>query len=62
MNLRLSKLCSSQAVLVAESAISSRSDAERMHRSGATALLVGESLVRSGNVDDFAGSLMLLEK
>ena len=59
---RLSKLCSSQAVLVAESAISSRSDAERMHRSGATALLVGESLVRSGNVDDFAGSLMLLEK
>ena len=49
-------------MLVAESAISSRSDAERMYRSGAVAVLVGESLVRSGNVSDFAGSLMLLEK
>ncbi len=58
----LSKLSSSQAVLVAESAISSRSDAERMYRSGAIAVLVGESLVRSANVSDFAGSLMLLEK
>ena len=58
----LSKLSSSQAVLVAESAISSRSDAERMYKSGAVALLVGESLVLSEDMKDLAGSLMLLEK
>lgn len=36
--------------LVAESGIHSRADVERLRRCGANAILVGESLVRSGNI------------
>jgi indole-3-glycerol phosphate synthase len=38
------------AVLVAESGIHTRADAERLARCGATAILVGESLVREGDI------------
>jgi indole-3-glycerol phosphate synthase len=36
-------------IRVAESGISSRADVEFAHSSGATAILVGEALVKSGN-------------
>ena len=36
-------------LLVAESGIHSRADVERLHRCGARAILVGESLMRSGD-------------
>jgi len=37
-------------ILVAESGINTRGDVERLHRAGATAILVGESLMRSGDI------------
>ena len=46
-------------VLVAESAIAGAADAERMAAAGAHALLVGEALVRSGEVVTTARELML---
>ena len=57
----LSSLCPSEKILVAESAIKSRLDADRMLKAGADALLVGESLVRSREVTDFAHQLMLAD-
>ena len=39
-------------LLVAESGIHSRADVERLLRCGAKAILVGESLVREGNIGD----------
>ena len=50
---------SPDCVLVAESAIASAADAERMAAAGAHALLVGEALVRSGEVAATARRLML---
>ena len=47
--------------LVAESAIRERADAERMVSAGAHALLVGEALVRTGDVVGTARNLMLLD-
>jgi len=38
------------SLLVAESGVETRADVERLARSGAGAILVGESLVRSGNI------------
>ena len=50
---------SPDCVLVAESAIASAADAERMAAAGAHALLVGEALVRSAEVAATARRLML---
>ena len=47
-------------VLVAESGIHTRADVERLKRAGARAILVGESLVRSGNIADQALALLAL--
>jgi len=44
---RLAPLAPRGAALVAESGIHSRADVERMHRAGARALLVGETLLRA---------------
>jgi len=44
----LAQVIPSTVILVAESGIRSPADAERMRRAGADALLVGESLARSG--------------
>jgi indole-3-glycerol phosphate synthase len=43
---------SGKHLLVAESGIHSRADVERLTRSGAKAVLVGESLVRGGKIGD----------
>jgi indole-3-glycerol phosphate synthase len=43
---------------VAESGISLRSDVEYAHEHGATAILVGEALVRSGNPNVAMGQLL----
>ena len=42
---RVGKLCPPDAILVAESGISTRSDVERLAQTGASAILVGESLI-----------------
>ena len=58
---RLASFCSGDRILVAESAIRSRLDADRMLMAGADALLVGESLVRSTQLVDLAHQFMLTE-
>ncbi len=45
-------------LLVAESGIHSRADVERLQRCGARAILVGESLMRSGHIRAKAGELI----
>ena len=55
----LAREAAPQVTLVAESAIAGAADAERMARAGAHALLVGEALVRSGDVAATARELML---
>ena len=57
---RLAPLITPHATLVAESAIKVAGDADRMARAGASAILVGEALVLSGNVDAKARELMLV--
>lgn len=47
---KLAKLIPPTAALVAESGIFTRSDVERMAQSGASAVLVGESIVKSGDI------------
>ena len=46
---RLRKLLPSDVIVVAESGVSTRADARRLREAGADALLVGESLMRSGD-------------
>jgi indole-3-glycerol phosphate synthase len=46
---RLRPLLPDDAVVVAESGVFTREDAQRLRNAGADALLVGESLMRSGN-------------
>ena len=58
---RLASFCPRDRILVAESAIRSRLDADRMLKAGADAMLVGESLVRSTELVDLANQLMLIE-
>jgi indole-3-glycerol phosphate synthase len=48
---RLSEYLPLNAMLVTESGVSSHTDAERMARAGATAMLVGESLMRQADVE-----------
>ncbi len=56
---RLAPLAPAGVTLVAESAIHSAADASRMADAGAHALLVGEALVRTGDVAATARELML---
>lgn len=56
---QLAPLAPDGVTLVAESAIQTAADAERMAAAGAHALLVGEALVRSGDVAAKARELML---
>ena len=57
---RLAPLAGDEPTLVAESAIATAADAERMAAAGAHAALVGEALVRTGDVAARARELMLL--
>jgi indole-3-glycerol phosphate synthase len=50
-----------EVTLVAESAIRNAEDARRMAEAGAHALLVGEALVLSGDVEAKARELVLAE-
>ncbi len=56
---RLARLAPSEVTLVAESAIKTAADAERMAAAGAHAILVGEALVLSGDVEAKARELQL---
>ena len=56
---RLAPLAPDGVTLVAESAIHTAEDAERMAEAGAHAVLVGEALVRSGDVASKALELAL---
>ena len=47
----LSTPASAGKLLVAESGIHTRADVERLYRAGARAILVGESLVKEGDID-----------
>ena len=49
---RLVAKISGEKSLVAESGIHTRADVERLKRCGASAILVGESLLRGGNIQD----------
>ncbi len=46
------------ALLVAESGIHSRADVERLVKCGATAILVGESLMRNGKIGEKTRELL----
>ncbi|MDA0352148.1 MAG: indole-3-glycerol phosphate synthase TrpC [Chloroflexi bacterium] len=56
---RLAGLVGAAATLVAESAIRTRADAERMAAAGAHALLIGEALVTGDNVEQRAREFMI---
>jgi indole-3-glycerol phosphate synthase len=58
---RLARLAPPGVVLVAESALRTAEDARRMASAGAHALLVGEALVLSGDVEAKARELMLVD-
>jgi indole-3-glycerol phosphate synthase len=47
---RLASLLPKETLLVAESGIFSRADVERLKACGSRAILVGESLMRSGDI------------
>ena len=48
-----------EALLVAESGIHTRADVERLRGCGASAILVGESLMRHGNIAEKVAELLL---
>jgi indole-3-glycerol phosphate synthase len=54
----LSRMVGPKHILVAESGIFTRADVERMDRTGATAMLVGESLMRQTDVEIAAKTLL----
>jgi indole-3-glycerol phosphate synthase len=56
---RLAALAPANAFLVTESGIFSAADAARLERSGATAMLVGESLMRQADVTAAAKALLV---
>ena len=51
-----------ERMLVAESGIHVRNDVERLQRCGARAILVGESLMKTGNIAAKAGELLGLDR
>jgi indole-3-glycerol phosphate synthase len=55
---RLFTTTTEDTLLVAESGIHSRADVERLSRCGARAILVGESLMREGNVETKVAELL----
>jgi indole-3-glycerol phosphate synthase len=55
---RLAAKLAERALLVAESGIHTRADVERLQRCGARAILVGESLMRGGNIAAKVGELL----
>ena len=57
---RLARLAPADAVLVAESAVRTAEDARRMADAGAHAILVGEALVLSGDIEAKARELLLV--
>ncbi len=57
---RLAPLVPTSATFVAESGVSSRAAAERMHRAGARAILVGEALMLSDDPAALLADLSLL--
>jgi len=57
---RLAPLVPVSATFVAESGVSSRAAAERMHRAGARAILVGEALMLSDDPAALLADLSLL--
>lgn len=58
---RLARLAPPEVTLVAESAIKTAADARRMADAGAHAILVGEALVLSGDVETTARALQLAD-
>lgn len=56
----LSKMVSPEHVLVAESGIFTRQDVERLEKTGATAMLVGESLMRQADVTQATQNLLAI--
>jgi indole-3-glycerol phosphate synthase len=59
---RLARCVPPGTTLVAESSIHTAADARRMAAAGAHAILVGEALVKSGDVEAKAHELMLIEE
>lgn len=59
---RLAAATPRDVTLVAESAIRSGADAQRMAEAGAHALLVGEALMRTGDIAGMARELMLVDE
>jgi indole-3-glycerol phosphate synthase len=57
---RIARLVPATVTLVAESAIKSAADAERMSAAGAHAVLVGEALMLTGDIESKAHELMLV--
>ena len=55
---RLAAGVPASALLVAESGIHTRTDVERVARAGARAILVGEALIRSGNIQQKINELL----
>jgi indole-3-glycerol phosphate synthase len=55
---RLAAKLAGRALLVAESGIHTRTDVERLQRCGSGAILVGESLMRGGNIAAKVGELL----
>jgi len=59
---RLSELMDSSVLLVSESGIKTRKDCEDVHSWGADAVLVGETLMRAGDVGTTMADLMLADR
>ncbi len=59
---RLRPLLPADATIVAESGVATREDTQRLRAAGADALLVGETLMRAGDVGATIGELIRLEK
>ena len=54
---RLSKMIPDKCLLVSESGIAINDDMKKVKSAGADAVLIGETLMRSGNINDTMASL-----
>ena len=45
-------------ILVSESGLKTRADTQRVHAAGCQAILVGESLMRTGNIEEQVAELL----